>query len=58
MGSDDLFDAISHPLRIEILKELSKRPRRFAEIKRELKIGSSGLLERTLWQKVFEIFGE
>jgi len=45
MGSDDLFDAISHPLRIEILKELSKRPRRFAEIKRELKIGSSGLLD-------------
>jgi len=45
MGSDDLFDAISHPLRIEILKELSKRPRRFAEIKRALKIESSGLLD-------------
>ncbi|MCD6470555.1 helix-turn-helix transcriptional regulator [Candidatus Bathyarchaeota archaeon] len=45
MSSDDLFDAISHPLRIEILKELSKRPRRFAEIKRELKIESSGLLD-------------
>jgi len=45
MGSDDLFDAISHPLRIEILKELSKKPRRFAEIKRELKIESSGLLD-------------
>jgi len=45
MGSDDLFGAISHPLRIEILKELSKRPRRFAEIKRELKIESSGLLD-------------
>jgi len=45
MGSDDLFDAISHPLRIEILKELSKSPRRFAEIKRKLKIESSGLLD-------------
>ena len=45
MGSDDLFDAISHPLRIEILKELSKSPRPFAEIKRELKIESSGLLD-------------
>ena len=45
MSSDDLFDAISHPLRIEILKELSKRPMRFAELKRELKIASSGLLD-------------
>lgn len=45
MSSDDLFDAISHPLRIEILKELSKRPMRFAEIKRRLKIASSGLLD-------------
>ena len=45
MSSDDLFDTISHPLRIEILKELSKKPRRFAEIKRKLKIGSSGLLD-------------
>ena len=45
MSSDVLFDAISHPLRIEILKELSKRPMRFAEIKRELKIVSSGLLD-------------
>jgi len=45
MSSDDLFDAVSHPLRIEILKELSKRPMRFAEIKRRLKIASSGLLD-------------
>ena len=45
MGSNDLFDAISHPLRIEILKELSKKPKRFAEIKRALKIESSGLLD-------------
>jgi len=41
MGSHDLFDAISHPLRIEILKELSKKPKRFAEIKRTLKIEST-----------------
>jgi len=45
MSSDDLFDAISHPLRIEILKELSKGPMRFAELKRRLKIVSSGLLD-------------
>ena len=41
MSSNDLFDAISHPLRIEILKELSKKPKRFAEIKRTLKIEST-----------------
>ena len=45
MSSDNLFDAISHPMRIEILKELSKRPMRFAEIKRRLKVTSSGLLD-------------
>ncbi|HDM88693.1 MAG TPA: ArsR family transcriptional regulator [Candidatus Bathyarchaeota archaeon] len=45
MSSDNLFDAISHPMRIEILKELSKRPMRFAEIKRRLKVASSGLLD-------------
>jgi DNA-binding HxlR family transcriptional regulator len=45
MGSDDIFEAISHPLRIEIIKVLAKKPMRFADIKRELKIDSSGLLD-------------
>jgi len=45
MSSDDLFEAVSHPLRIEILKLLARNPRRFADIKRELKIESSGLLD-------------
>ncbi|MEM2111435.1 MAG: helix-turn-helix domain-containing protein [Candidatus Bathyarchaeia archaeon] len=45
MGSDDLFEAVSHPLRIEIVKVLAKKPMRFADIKRELKINSSGLLD-------------
>jgi DNA-binding transcriptional ArsR family regulator len=45
MASDDLFDAISHPLRIEILKTLAKGPMRFADIKRKFKIESSGQLD-------------
>ncbi len=45
MTSDDVFDAISHPLRIEILKELAKRPSGFADLKRKFKIDSSGLLD-------------
>ncbi|MGY5876887.1 MAG: helix-turn-helix domain-containing protein [Candidatus Thorarchaeota archaeon] len=45
MTSDDVFDAISHPLRIEILQELAKRPSGFADLKRKFKIKSSGLLD-------------
>jgi len=45
MSLDDLFEAVSHPLRIEIIKVLAKGPRRFADIKRELKIDSGGLLD-------------
>jgi len=45
MSSDDLFEAVSHPLRVEIIKLLAKGPKRFADIKRELKIDSSGLLD-------------
>jgi DNA-binding HxlR family transcriptional regulator len=45
MDSDDVFEAVSHPLRVEIIKVLAKGPRRFADIKRELKIESSGLLD-------------
>lgn len=39
-----MFEAISHQLRVEIIKLLAKGPRRFADIERELKIESSGLL--------------
>jgi hypothetical protein len=45
MTSDEVFDAISHPTRIAILKELAKQPIRFADMKRTLKIKSSGRLD-------------
>ncbi len=45
MDSDDLFEAISHPLRIEIVKTLADKPLRFADLKKGLKITSSGLLD-------------
>lgn len=45
MGSDDVLEAVSHPLRVEIIKLLAKGPRRFADIKRELRVESSGLLD-------------
>jgi len=45
MTSDEVFEAISHPTRIAILKELEKRPTRFADLKRNLKIKSSGRLD-------------
>ena len=45
MASDEVFEAISHPMRIAILKELAKRPTRFVDLKRTLKIKSSGLLD-------------
>jgi DNA-binding HxlR family transcriptional regulator len=45
MGSDDLFEAVSHPMRIEIVKALVEKPLRFADLKKALKISSSGLLD-------------
>ncbi|MHA3964236.1 MAG: ArsR/SmtB family transcription factor [Candidatus Thorarchaeota archaeon SMTZ1-45] len=45
MTSDEVFEAISHPMRIAILKELAKKPTRFADLKRKLRIKSSGLLD-------------
>ena len=45
MDSEKLFQAISHPLRVEMLKTLSQRPLHFSELKRKLKIKSSGLLD-------------
>jgi DNA-binding transcriptional ArsR family regulator len=45
MSSDEVFEAISHPLRIDILKALARKPMGFADMKRELRISSSGLLD-------------
>jgi len=45
MVTDNLFEALSHPMRIEIVKVLAEKPLRFADLKRYLKIGSSGLLD-------------
>lgn len=45
MNSDEVFEAISHPVRIAILKELAKKPIRFADLKRALKIKSGGRLD-------------
>lgn len=45
MSSNKVFDAISHPLRIEILRKLFQKPLGFADLKRSLKIKSSGLLD-------------
>jgi DNA-binding transcriptional ArsR family regulator len=45
MGSDELFEAISHPLRIDIVKLLAEKPLGFADLKRKLGISSSGLLD-------------
>lgn len=45
MKSGGTFEAISHPLRIKILKLLAKRPTSFSELKRGLRIKSSGKLD-------------
>ena len=45
MSSDELFEAVSHPIRIDIVKILAEKPSGFADLKRELKISSSGLLD-------------
>ncbi|MFW9931982.1 MAG: ArsR/SmtB family transcription factor [Candidatus Thorarchaeota archaeon] len=45
MKDDELFEAISHPMRVDILKILATKPTRFADLKRRLKIKSSGLLD-------------
>jgi DNA-binding HxlR family transcriptional regulator len=43
--SAELFEAISHPERIKILKILEKKPSSFASLKRQLGIESSGNLD-------------
>jgi DNA-binding HxlR family transcriptional regulator len=45
VDSAELFEAISHPVRIKILKILEKQPASFASLKRELDIESSGNLD-------------
>lgn len=44
----ELFEAISHPTRIQILKTLEKTPQGFSELKHELGISSSGNLNHHL----------
>ncbi|MGC9086923.1 MAG: ArsR/SmtB family transcription factor [Thermoproteota archaeon] len=41
----ELFDVLTHPTRIKILRLLGERPRSFSELKRELEIESSGNLQ-------------
>lgn len=45
VDSAELFEAISHPVRIKILKILKKQPASFASLKRQLDIDSSGNLD-------------
>ena len=45
MESDEVFEAVSHPVRIKILKLLAEKPMGFSELKRELGIKSSGKLD-------------
>ena len=44
----ELFDALSHPTRIMILKALSEEPIGFADLKKKLDIESSGHLQHHL----------
>lgn len=46
--SSELFEAISHPTRIRILKILEDHPASFAALKRDLSIDSSGNLDHHL----------
>ncbi|MHA2353138.1 MAG: DUF7347 domain-containing protein [Candidatus Thorarchaeota archaeon] len=55
MTSDEVFEAISHPIRIAILKELAKKPIRFVDLKRTLKIKSGGQLDFHLKKMEFVI---
>ncbi len=45
MDCEEMFEAVSHPLRIEILRKLAEKPMGFSELKRELGIESSGKLD-------------
>ena len=41
----ELFEALGHPIRVKILQALGTKPMGFAELKKEVGIGSSGHLE-------------
>jgi DNA-binding transcriptional ArsR family regulator len=41
----EIFDVLSHPMRIRILKTLSQKPMSFSELKKETSIESSGHLD-------------
>ena len=43
-NSNEVFEAVSHPLRVKILKHLVKSPMGFSELKKALVIESSGEL--------------
>ena len=57
MSSDEMFEAVSHPIRIDIVRILAEKPLGFADLKRELKISSSGLLDFHL-KKLDELITE
>ena len=40
-----MFEAVSHPIRIDIVQILAEKPLGFADLKRKLRISSSGLLD-------------
>ena len=42
---EEVFEAISHPLRIKILQLLAERPMSFSELKKALGVKSSGKLD-------------
>ena len=45
MSSEDVFEAVSHPLRVKVLRLLAVKPMGFSELKRELGVESSGKLD-------------
>jgi len=45
VSSVEVFEAISHPMRLDILKTLARGPMGFADLKRKLRISSSRFLD-------------
>ena len=45
MSDDNIFGAIAHPIRVQLVQLLAKHPQGFADLKRQLKIQSSGKLD-------------
>ncbi|MHA1581503.1 MAG: DUF7347 domain-containing protein [Candidatus Baldrarchaeia archaeon] len=42
LNSGEIFEAISHPQRVKILKVLARSPLGFSELKRAINVKSSG----------------